>query len=103
MLSASTAGHDPIETTLSFLKLEHKYTITWSTKVFFSGDRPYYKPLKRCAECCCLQDPQPARPTHSQSRSQIIGIEHPATVDISIKRNSVIKAKKSQQTAYHMI
>jgi hypothetical protein len=101
-LPASTAGRDLAELTLSFLKVEHKYAIKWSTKVF-SDDRPYYKPLKRCAECCFLWDPKPARPTRSRSRSQIVCIEHPTTVNISIKRNSVTKAEKSQQIAYHIV
>jgi hypothetical protein len=47
-------------------------------------------------------DPQPARPTRSQSRLQIIGNEHPTTVDILIERNRTRKVEKSQQEAYHM-
>jgi hypothetical protein len=100
-LPASTAGRNLTESTLSFLKVEHKYAIKWSFRFFY--DRPYYIPLKHCTECCCLQDPQPARPTRSQSRSQIVGIEHPATVDISIERNIITQAEKSRQTAYHML
>jgi hypothetical protein len=96
-LPTSTAGRDPTESTLSFLKVEHKYAIQWSFN-FFPDDRPYYIPLKRCTECCCLRDPQPARPMHSRSRSQIVGIEYP-----SIERNIVTQVEKSRQTSYHIV
>jgi hypothetical protein len=34
MLLATIAGHDPTKSTLSFLKVEHKYTIKWSFSLF---------------------------------------------------------------------
>jgi hypothetical protein len=98
-LPASTVGRDLTESTLSFLKVEHKYVIKWSFSFFWWP--LYYIPLKRCTECCFLQDPQLARPTHSRSHSQIVSIEHPATVNISIERNIVTQAGKSRQTTYH--
>jgi hypothetical protein len=101
-LPKSTVDCDPTESTLSFMEVEHKYAIKWSFN-FFSDDHSYYIPLKRCAECCCLRDPQPAWPTCSRSRSHIVGIEHPEIVDISIERNIITQAEKSQQTTYHTV
>jgi hypothetical protein len=41
-LLASTTGRDPTESTLSFLKLEHKYTINWSFSFFLMTARIRY-------------------------------------------------------------
>jgi hypothetical protein len=70
---------------------------------FFYDDSSYYIPLEQCVECYCLQDPQLAWPICSRSHSQIVGIKHPATVDISIERNIITQAEKSRQTAYHTV